>query len=111
MGSDGRTIVFVSGCYDIIHGGHVEFWEQAKAAGGPNSYLVVSFASDAVLASKQHLQAHKLELLIFITWIALGIDLAGHRHAAETECRCDNVLLQVTSKAAGLASLRNTKRD
>lgn len=38
--------VFVSGCYDIIHGGHVEFWSQAKALG---DYLVVSVASDDVL--------------------------------------------------------------
>jgi cytidyltransferase-like protein len=38
--------VFVSGCYDIIHGGHVEFFNQAKALGG---YLVVCFASDEVL--------------------------------------------------------------
>lgn len=53
MGLDGRTIVFVSGCYDIIHGGHLEFWRQAKDVGGPGSYLVVSFASDAVLAGKK----------------------------------------------------------
>ncbi|MFA6065201.1 MAG: adenylyltransferase/cytidyltransferase family protein [archaeon] len=38
--------VFVSGCYDIVHGGHVEFFNQAKALG---DYLVVCFASDEVL--------------------------------------------------------------
>ena len=38
--------VFVSGCYDIVHGGHVEFFKQAKALG---DYLIVSFASDEVL--------------------------------------------------------------
>ncbi len=38
--------VFVSGCYDILHGGHVEFFKQAKSLG---DYLIVSFASDAVL--------------------------------------------------------------
>ncbi|WIA16414.1 hypothetical protein OEZ85_013106 [Tetradesmus obliquus] len=42
-----KVKVFVSGCYDILHGGHVEFFKQAKALG---NYLVVSFASDAVLA-------------------------------------------------------------
>lgn len=36
-----KKIVFVSGCYDIIHGGHVEFFQQAKALG---DYLVVCFA-------------------------------------------------------------------
>jgi len=35
--------VFVSGCYDIVHGGHVEFFKQARSLG---DYLVVSFASD-----------------------------------------------------------------
>jgi cytidyltransferase-like protein len=38
--------VFVSGCFDIVHGGHVEFFRQAKELG---DYLVVSFASDEVL--------------------------------------------------------------
>ncbi len=38
--------VFVSGCYDIVHGGHVEFFNQAKKLG---DYLVVCFASDEVL--------------------------------------------------------------
>lgn len=38
--------VFVSGCFDIIHGGHVEFFKSAKNLG---DYLIVSFASDEVL--------------------------------------------------------------
>jgi cytidyltransferase-like protein len=38
--------VFVSGCYDIIHAGHIEFFNQAKDLG---DYLIVSFASDEVL--------------------------------------------------------------
>ena len=40
------TKVFISGCYDIIHGGHVEFFTQAKALG---DYLIVCFADDSVL--------------------------------------------------------------
>lgn len=38
--------VFVSGCYDILHGGHIEFFNQAKALG---DYLIVCFASDKTL--------------------------------------------------------------
>lgn len=38
--------VFVSGCYDILHAGHIDFFEQAKALG---DYLIVCFASDEVL--------------------------------------------------------------
>lgn len=43
--------VFVSGCYDILHAGHVQFFEEARALG---DYLIVSFASTDVLwAHKQ----------------------------------------------------------
>lgn len=38
--------VFVSGCYDILHAGHVEFFSQARALG---DHLTVSFASAEVL--------------------------------------------------------------
>ncbi len=38
--------VFISGCYDIIHGGHVEFFSQARALG---DYLIVSIAGDNAL--------------------------------------------------------------
>ena len=34
--------VFVSGTYDILHAGHVQFFKEAKALG---DYLVVSFCS------------------------------------------------------------------
>ncbi|MEI6323415.1 MAG: adenylyltransferase/cytidyltransferase family protein [bacterium] len=38
--------IFVSGCYDIIHAGHVQFFREAKALG---DFLTVSFASSEVL--------------------------------------------------------------
>jgi len=38
--------VFISGCYDIIHGGHIQFFNEAKALG---DYLIVCIASDDVL--------------------------------------------------------------
>ena len=38
--------VFVSGCFEIIHGGHVEFFRQARALG---DRLVVCIASDDVI--------------------------------------------------------------
>jgi cytidyltransferase-like protein len=38
--------VFVSGCYDIIHAGHVQFFREARALG---DHLTVSFASAEVL--------------------------------------------------------------
>ena len=38
--------IFVSGCFDILHGGHIEFFKQAKALG---DYLTVCVASDEVI--------------------------------------------------------------
>jgi cytidyltransferase-like protein len=38
--------VFVSGCYDILHAGHVQFFSDAKALG---DHLTVCLASDDVL--------------------------------------------------------------
>ena len=40
--------VLVSGCFDILHGGHVEFFRQAKSLG---DHLTVCVASDDVLRS------------------------------------------------------------
>lgn len=39
------TKVFVSGCYDILHGGHIQFFKDARALG---DHLTVCFASDEV---------------------------------------------------------------
>ncbi|MBK1856558.1 adenylyltransferase/cytidyltransferase family protein, partial [Verrucomicrobiaceae bacterium 5K15] len=38
--------IFVSGCYDIIHAGHLQFFEEARSLG---DHLTVSFASEDVL--------------------------------------------------------------
>jgi cytidyltransferase-like protein len=57
--------VFVSGCYDILHAGHIDFFEQAKALG---DYLIVCFASDKVLIKYKNRksslpEAHKRKIL------------------------------------------------
>jgi len=38
--------IYVSGCYDILHAGHIQFFNEAKQLG---NYLIVSFASDEIL--------------------------------------------------------------
>lgn len=38
--------IFVSGCYDIIHAGHIQFFKEARALG---DFLTVCFASAEVL--------------------------------------------------------------
>jgi cytidyltransferase-like protein len=69
--------VFVSGCYDIIHAGHIQFFREAKALG---DFLTVSFASEEVLwAHKQRRSSlpdeHKkaiLESLDMIDQVIIG---------------------------------------
>jgi cytidyltransferase-like protein len=81
--------VFVSGCYDIIHGGHIEFFSQARALG---DYLIVSFAGDNSLKIHKNRKSslpveHKKRLLQSLTMIdevvvgddeILGLDFKSH---------------------------------
>jgi len=57
--------VFISGCYDILHGGHIQFFREARALG---DHLTVCFASDKVLWEHKKRrtsipQDHKLALM------------------------------------------------
>ncbi len=63
--------IFVSGCYDIIHGGHIEFFRQAKSYG---DYLIVNIASDEVLLKSKNKKSslplqHKIDILNSINMI------------------------------------------
>ena len=42
--TDGRRVVFANGCFDVLHGGHVSYLEDAAAQG---DLLVVAVNSDA----------------------------------------------------------------
>ena len=42
--------VFVSGCYDLLHSGHVEFFQQASQYGD----LYVGIGSDATYLEYKH---------------------------------------------------------
>lgn len=57
--------VFVSGCFDILHGGHIEFFQQAKSIG---DHLTVSVADDYVLEKHKNRSPsipveHKIHIL------------------------------------------------
>jgi cytidyltransferase-like protein len=70
--------IFVSGCYDIIHAGHLQFFREARALG---DHLTVCFASDEVLWQHKERrsslpQDHKLSLL-------LGLDAVDHAVVGE----------------------------
>ena len=41
---EGKTVVFTNGCFDLLHGGHVHLFREAKALG---DVLVVALNSDA----------------------------------------------------------------
>lgn len=81
--------VFVSGCYDIIHAGHIQFFSEARALG---DHLTVCFASDLVLWNHKERRSslpeeHKLALLRNLTMVddavigeneAHGLDFQDH---------------------------------
>ncbi len=46
--STGKTVVFTNGCFDLIHGGHIEFLEKAKALG---DILILGLNSDESVRS------------------------------------------------------------
>ena len=74
--------IFVSGCYDIVHAGHIQFFEEARALG---DHLTVSFASEDVLwHHKQRRSAipdeHKkclLESLRMVDEVIVGTDTSS----------------------------------
>lgn len=41
--SNGETVVFTNGCFDILHAGHVDYLNKAKSFG---NYLIVAVNSD-----------------------------------------------------------------
>lgn len=63
--------VFVSGCYDILHAGHLQFFEEARALG---DHLTVSFANEEILWKHKERRPslpddHKAALLISLEMV------------------------------------------
>ena len=69
--------VFVSGCYDILHAGHLQFFKEARALG---DHLTVCFASkEVLLAHKQRAPSipdehkqHLIESLEMVDSVVIG---------------------------------------
>jgi len=79
--------VFVSGCYDILHAGHLQFFEEARALG---DYLIVSFASAEVLWHHKRRKPsipddHKRALLQGLRMIDEVIVTQGHMEGLDFE--------------------------
>jgi cytidyltransferase-like protein len=84
-----KTHVFVSGCYDILHAGHIQFFREARALGDE---LTVCFASSDVLwAHKRRCSSlpdeHKRAILSSLSMVDRvvmgedpkpGLDFEGH---------------------------------
>lgn len=72
-----ETIIWTNGCFDIVHIGHVEYLERAKALGGT---LIVGLNSDAsikaIKGNKRPLfselkRAKVLSALIYVDYIVI----------------------------------------
>lgn len=79
--------VFVSGCYDILHAGHLQFFEEARALG---DYLIVSFASADVLWHHKRRKPsipddHKRALLMGLRMIDEVIVAEGQQEGLDFE--------------------------
>jgi cytidyltransferase-like protein len=83
------THVFVSGCYDILHAGHIQFFREARDLGDE---LTVCFASARVLWDHKRRRSslpdeHKAAIIASLTMVdhvvignghQLGLDFADH---------------------------------
>jgi FAD synthetase len=65
-----QTIVLVGGCFDILHYGHIQFLEQARAQG---EYLVVALEPDVCILRKNrhpmHTQHERATSLLAIRYV------------------------------------------
>jgi D-beta-D-heptose 7-phosphate kinase/D-beta-D-heptose 1-phosphate adenosyltransferase len=77
---ENKNIVFCSGCYDILHSGHVYFFKQCKQFG---DVLVVSLGSDKVVRelkgpnrpiNPQNNRAYLLAGLESVDYVVVGED-------------------------------------
>lgn len=83
------THVFVSGCYDILHAGHIQFFGEARALGNE---LTVCFASSEVLWTHKRRRSslpdeHKAVILASLSMVdrvvmgegkTIGLDFEDH---------------------------------
>lgn len=83
------TTVFVSGCYDILHAGHIQFFKEARTLGDK---LIVCFASSKALWSHKHRRSslpdeHKAAILSSLNMVdtvvmgdgdKVGLDFEEH---------------------------------
>ncbi len=70
--SEGKRVVFANGCFDVLHGGHVSYLEDAKARGDALFVGVNSDASERGLKGPTrpiYNQEERLEILAAIRFV------------------------------------------
>ncbi len=94
----GETIVFTNGCFDILHPGHIELLEKAKALG---SVLVVGVNSDASVRSlgkgagrPVRRQADRLRLLAALEMVDYAVLFEEPDPGRLIEAVCPDVLVK-----------------
>ncbi|MGC6582946.1 MAG: adenylyltransferase/cytidyltransferase family protein [Akkermansiaceae bacterium] len=79
--------VFVSGCYDLLHAGHLQFFREARELG---DHLTVSFASEKILRKHKGRKpslpdAHKKALLQALPMIDEVVSCEGEKLGLDFE--------------------------
>lgn len=128
----GRTAVLANGCFDLLHGGHISFLENARAMG---DYLVLAVNSNASITRLKGAgrpifdEPARLQLLaafeavdiltVFYTDTADEIleEVRPDKHAKGTDYKSDTVPERLTSMRLGIETViagapkENSTRD
>jgi rfaE bifunctional protein nucleotidyltransferase chain/domain len=115
--ADGRRVVFANGCFDVLHGGHISYLEDAAAQG---DLLIVAVNSDASTRALKgpdrpcYPQEHRVEILAAMemvdyivvfeepTVVPLLEALRPHMHAKGTDYTRETVPERDTALALGI---------
>lgn len=72
LGREGKRVVFANGCFDVLHGGHVSYLQDARAHGDALFVGVNSDASERALKGPSrpiYTQDERLEILDAIRFV------------------------------------------
>jgi len=115
--TQGKRVIFANGCFDILHGGHVSYLQDARAAG---DCLILAVNSDAsirqikgpgrpILPEQERLAL--LNAIRYVDYLILFDDptvmdlleaLRPHVHAKGTDYTIDTVPERETTRALGI---------
>ena len=95
--SQGETVVFTNGCFDILHAGHIQYLREAKALG---DYLIVAVNSDeSVKQLKGDTRPYnklqeRMEMLAALDMVDVVISFGEETPARIIEALLPNVLVK-----------------